>query len=376
MDRKIEQIAMLFEDVEIVCFVSDTSGKLLWQNTFSATKEFVADANTVYDLFLADQAELSACLKVKEDAAQKFSFPYGSEMVTGSVQHLTGEDGKEYFLWKIFGRKQRLSTPYSGSRKDMMSVGTFYRISIFNIYNVLPILEQCLEESGRYDGIAYLKSIGKNCRKLMKTTINMNEYDSFRNGDPTFRIEAVSLHTLLNGLIGQAGFLLKDSPKRIRFLAEETDLTVQIDLYQFTIAFLNLLANALEFSFSEGEVLIRLRKLGNNALLTVENDGESMQGEMIARAFEPFYSYSPLTDGAKGLGLGLYVANEIIRAMGGSITATARKEGGCTISLRLPLAETGNEQEFRAAEFVREQIVDELSLLYVLLVDSGDFKNF
>lgn len=376
MDRKIEQLSKLFYDVENICFFCDAAGKILWRNACADGGDFAgALQDTVYNAFPQSKEILDTCF-MGEEEQKEFSLRYFASSVTGSMQAIVGDDGKRYFLFKIFSKNPN-PYPYQPKRKtDMVSLGAEYRNGIFNIYNLLSVLEQLFEEAGYYEEMEYLNSIGKNCRKMLKTTINMNEYFRFQDGENPFSVEVISLQTLLDGLMGQISFLTKDSGRKVRFLVEEKDIFVQIDTYKFTLAFLNIIANALEFSLQEGEILVKLGKIGESALLTVENDGDALTGEVAKRAFEPFYSQSPLTGRSKGLGLGLYVSDEIIRAMGGSITIASRKEGGTKVSIRLPLKEEVESKTFRSSEFVRDLIVDKLSLLYVMLSDCTDVKNF
>jgi signal transduction histidine kinase len=73
-------------------------------------------------------------------------------------------------------------------------------------------------------------------------------------------------------------------------------------------------------------------------VLTVRNEGPGMPPEVLAHLFEPF-SRPPdeRSRKASGLGLGLYIAREIVRGHGGEITA--QQAGGETaVTVRLPRA--------------------------------------
>jgi CheY-like chemotaxis protein len=68
--------------------------------------------------------------------------------------------------------------------------------------------------------------------------------------------------------------------------------------------------------------------------LRVEDDGEGMSEELLARVFDPFFT----TKGTQGTGLGLSIAYSVMRRLGGSISAANRPEGGAVFTLTFPVA--------------------------------------
>jgi signal transduction histidine kinase len=75
------------------------------------------------------------------------------------------------------------------------------------------------------------------------------------------------------------------------------------------------------------------------AVLDVWNPGAITDREVKSSPFEPFRgrTASPYKPSA-GLGLGLYVAREIVRAHGGSIDLVSDEVEGTTVQVRLPYA--------------------------------------
>lgn len=102
----------------------------------------------------------------------------------------------------------------------------------------------------------------------------------------------------------------------------------------------NLLENAHEavqgLSPEERRVAIGLRPVGNEVLLTVEDNGEGMSPDVEARAFEPFYTTREV---GQGTGLGLFVCQGLVEAMNGAIELETAPGQGTTVRVRLPAAE-------------------------------------
>ena len=72
---------------------------------------------------------------------------------------------------------------------------------------------------------------------------------------------------------------------------------------------------------------------GGRAVLTIEDDGPGIPTQVLPRLFEPFFTTKPT---GKGIGLGLSISYDIIKRMGGDITAENRSEGGARFTIVLP----------------------------------------
>jgi signal transduction histidine kinase len=112
--------------------------------------------------------------------------------------------------------------------------------------------------------------------------------------------------------------------------------TVIADGQQLRQVLLNLLLNAIDFSPDGGTVSIGLtggNGLGNEAVLTVTDQGPGLTDELAGRIFEPFVSTKET-----GIGLGLAVCSRIVERHGGRIDAGNSPQGGATFTVRLPIS--------------------------------------
>jgi signal transduction histidine kinase len=97
---------------------------------------------------------------------------------------------------------------------------------------------------------------------------------------------------------------------------------------------INLVQNAQEASPDGGEIAIGLEALESGAVVTVKDSGPGIPEDVLPRIFDPFFT----TKGeVSGVGLGLFVAEGIVRRHGGSLTARNRAEGtGAEFRVELP----------------------------------------
>ncbi|ABS24743.1 PAS domain-containing protein [Anaeromyxobacter sp. Fw109-5] len=102
----------------------------------------------------------------------------------------------------------------------------------------------------------------------------------------------------------------------------------------------NLLLNAVKFTPRGGHVLLELTPGEKDALLRVRDTGVGMDGEMLARLFEPFAQAEVSLERSRGgLGLGLALVRSLAELHGGHVWAHSDGPGaGAEFLVRLPIA--------------------------------------
>jgi signal transduction histidine kinase len=122
----------------------------------------------------------------------------------------------------------------------------------------------------------------------------------------------------------------------------------------------NLGGNAIQRGDPHRPIDLRVRDEGEEVSFEMHNLGEPIPSELLPFIFAPFRQATVQPKGG-GLGLGLYISDQIVRGHGGSIVARSTAAEGTTFSVRLPR---------RPAAAVRAETVEEDdSGKLVLLVD-------
>ena len=98
----------------------------------------------------------------------------------------------------------------------------------------------------------------------------------------------------------------------------------------------NLIGNALKHGAPHGPVKVSAQAEASDLVLNVWNSGVPIPPEDIDKICEPFWRQSS-TGNREGLGLGLYICSQIVRAHGGTLSVTSSQENGTTFTARLPL---------------------------------------
>ena len=130
--------------------------------------------------------------------------------------------------------------------------------------------------------------------------------------------------------------------EELRVIHPERNVTVDIDLREVVecdcqrIAQLlsNLLGNAFVYGTPSAPIEVRARVERGRFELSVSNSGPAIEPAALERLFQPFFR-GKTRSSREGLGLGLYICNEIARAHGGTLDVTSDSQTTC-FTLRMP----------------------------------------
>lgn len=132
-------------------------------------------------------------------------------------------------------------------------------------------------------------------------------------------------------------------------------------------ALMNLCVNALDAMPDKGVLSFRSRMLADGSVtLEIEDSGEGMAPEVLARATEPFFTTKPI---GKGTGLGLSGVYGTMKAHGGSMEIHSEPGKGTTVTLRFPACQEPPEP---APSPVPEPSREPEACLRILLVDDDE----
>lgn len=118
-------------------------------------------------------------------------------------------------------------------------------------------------------------------------------------------------------------------------------LTGLYDPSRMEQVFTNLIGNAVRHGDSKQPINVTLSREANDSVFSVQNRGELIPASVMPHLFNPQARYSSYAAKDKGptagLGLGLFIAAEIVTAHGGKIEVVSTLEQGTVFEVRLPI---------------------------------------
>lgn len=130
-------------------------------------------------------------------------------------------------------------------------------------------------------------------------------------------------------------------PKAQIIFTDSGKVTGQFDPSRMAQAFSNLIGNAVRHGKAQSPIKVTLSGDGATACFCVQNYGEPIPPNALTSLFNPnrrFSKYSKGEQGASsGLGLGLFIAAQIVEGHGGKIEVESTLEQGTTFRVSLPI---------------------------------------
>lgn len=130
-------------------------------------------------------------------------------------------------------------------------------------------------------------------------------------------------------------------------LESNAELIGQFDGARMEQVFSNLIGNAVQHGNETAPITVSLLADQGFAVFSVRNQGEPIAEEAIPHIFNPMSRHSQYAAGehgpSSGLGLGLYIAGEIVAAHQGRIEVESRIDLGTVFTVRLPMVVCATE---------------------------------
>lgn len=184
----------------------------------------------------------------------------------------------------------------------------------------------------------FLELLSKESGRLEHLLTNLLNFARPRSPDyhsVDIREPLASLMRLVSPTAGQCGIQLRANiPSRLPSL--------ECDPEQLKQVVLNLVLNAVQAMPDGGEIILVAHPIGSRMLIQVRDQGSGVKEEQLTEIFDPFF-----TTKENGTGIGLSVAQQIIRQHGGTLTAERNKDRGMTFSILLPLQQQEEQTERR-----------------------------
>jgi PAS domain S-box-containing protein len=143
-------------------------------------------------------------------------------------------------------------------------------------------------------------------------------------------------------------------PSRVVRLLVQGDASGEWDADRLAQVLTNLVGNALAHGSAESAVTVRIEARDEEVLLSVHNQGPPIAPDALGRIFEPFWRGAAPSDKrtSGGLGLGLYIVQEMVRAHGGTLGVRSSRSEGTTFSVALPRVASREPRPLKTAEGV------------------------
>lgn len=186
------------------------------------------------------------------------------------------------------------------------------------------------------EAVNYLAKIEKQVDKLTALITDLLDLSQIQRGELAYRYEVFDLYSLAQEVVENTQGTM---PTHRIQMHGQTGALVSGDRDRIGQVLMNLLSNAVKYSPRSKEVFVRVSRDSREAQVAVQDFGIGIDTEYQQHLFERFYRVTdPTSQTYPGLGIGLYISNEIMRRHSGALRVESEKGKGSTFTFSLPLA--------------------------------------
>ena len=232
-------------------------------------------------------------------------------------------------------------------RRDLLAqLSHEVRTPLTSILGFSELLESAAAPRLTARELRYLANVRESGNHLLRLVNNLLDQAKLEAGRMEVHLEQIDLAAVLASVVSLMEGFAVVREVRLETRADAGLPTVEVDLAKLRQVLLNLLSNAIKFSPAGGLVVVEAHALeaGANPLgaaafeIAVRDAGPGMRAEDLPAIFEPFRRLDERREGLPGTGLGLPIARQLARLMGGDLSVESALGRGSVFRVLLPQA--------------------------------------
>lgn len=201
---------------------------------------------------------------------------------------------------------------------------------------------QLLAQPDRF-GPAHIDRAARTVQRQVATMVrlvdDLLDVGRITRGALELRRQRVELAPLIEDAVASVQTSLDRKGHELEVSLPAQPVEVDGDAVRLVQVLTNVLGNATEYTDQGGRIEIALRSDGDEAVVTIADNGRGIAKDKLESIFEMFTRLDSGGFNPSGLGIGLTLSRQLVEMHEGSLTASSDGEGrGTTIALRLPKA--------------------------------------
>lgn len=200
------------------------------------------------------------------------------------------------------------------------------------IANLSLYCELLEEQKLDSEAAEYVEAIHGQTQKLRFLIDSLVKLSRLENGILVLSPRQEQLYPLLQRVVED--YQAKADNKRLRLSLKETAAVVKMDAKWTLEAISNIVDNAIKYT-NEGEISIEVVPYELFTKVDIKDTGIGISEEEQTKIFSRFYR-SEKSNGQEGVGIGLFLAREIVKSEGGYIRVSSKPGAGSIFSVFLP----------------------------------------
>lgn len=264
--------------------------------------------------------------------------------VTANAHPLLNEDGTVRGVIGAFTDITMRKRAEQRLEQEMRNKDTFLATLSHEMRTPLAALANGLEalalQTRNYPELQrVLPALGRQRKHLTRLVDDLLDLSRLGRGEISLQLTTFNLGDCVREVVdAMQEAPLSTKRQELYYIAPDDDAIVSADGTRIRQVLSNLIHNAHKFSPEGARIDVTLRRIGNEAVLTVADSGEGIPSEILPNIFDQFFTTGGIAGRQGGLGIGLWLSRQLVRLHGGTIEADNRHPSrGAEFTVRLPV---------------------------------------
>jgi PAS domain S-box-containing protein len=221
-------------------------------------------------------------------------------------------------------------------KADFLSIASHeLKTPVTSLKAFTQILQMKLEKDGNKEAVYLLARMHKQVDKLTDLIVDLLDATKVENGELEFFIEDFTFNDLVIETVEE----IQLTAQSHKIIVEHSKAKiVKGDKNKIGQVITNLISNAIKYSPKADKIIVSITNGKNKIKFCVQDFGIGIANEKQAKVFTRFFRVSGDKENTfPGLGLGLFIASEIIKRHKGKISLQSEEGKGSTFCFTLPL---------------------------------------
>lgn len=199
----------------------------------------------------------------------------------------------------------------------------------------VQLLQKEIEKNKDSTYVHFTTKINEQTDKLTKLVTDLLDVSKVQGGKLVLNFAPFNMNECIRAAVDEMHAIAK---KHKIVIKGKIVGDVKGDKERISQVVINLLTNAVKYSPKADKIIVSLKKDKNVVLVSVQDFGIGIDKNELENVFDRFYRVSDIDEKTyPGLGMGLYIASEIVKLHGGKIWVDSTKGKGSTFSFTMPL---------------------------------------
>lgn len=369
--------------IEDVIIVSDIDGNI--EKIWNKSKEINISSNDIEGFIGKTKKEIKVIIDkvLKKNQTETLEFvvdtPKGSRWLQARISLVQGKDVKVVMAARdvtdmkeleksLILAKEEAEKASNSKSEFLSSMSHELRTPLNAVIGFSQILQMDKENplsKEQNESVVEILKAGKHLLVLINEILDLSKIES---GNLSISIENVKVETIVRETVSMI-YPMAES-YGIKLITGESECCkeyVKTDLTRIKQVMINLISNAIKYNKDDGEVKFYCEKIEEKIRFNIVDTGIGITKNNLKNIFQPFQRLDFNNSEIEGTGIGLTVAEQLVKAMDGEIYVESVVGEGSHFYVEIPISNDilVHDEEFSSLNINNSEIKNKFKILYV-----------